>query len=108
MSSRQTQIMRDNCAKHLVETIGILQPTLVISQGSKIAPTLRRNLGAKHQIDLNLDHGDLYDCELNGDRFVWVALYHPSRKWSSIDHRYFKRTVVEAIPKARARALKLG
>ena len=32
-ASRGTAVMRNNCARHLVATIDILQPTLVISQG---------------------------------------------------------------------------
>lgn len=39
--SCQTQVMRDNCTTHLQNTIDILQPTLVISQGRELVDTLR-------------------------------------------------------------------
>jgi hypothetical protein len=38
-ASRNTAIMRKNCARHLIETIDILQPTLVISQGWGLVDT---------------------------------------------------------------------
>jgi hypothetical protein len=31
------------------------------------------------------DDDNLVSCDLNGDRFVWLALYHPTRFWSSIN-----------------------
>ena len=36
------QVMRDNCVHHLVKTIGILKPTLVISQGWGLVPPCGR------------------------------------------------------------------
>jgi len=106
--SLATPVMRENCAEHLVETIGILKPTLVISQGWSLVDTLRDSFGDIHQINLNIPKCYLADCDLNGNRFVWVALYHPTRNWSTINQPYFRETVVPAITAARKRALKLA
>jgi len=102
------QVMRDNCAHHLVETIGILKPTLVISQGWGLVPTLQTNFGNVLPIKNNIDRCVLADCDLDGNRFVWVGLWHPTRFWSTINQRYFKETAVPAITVARKRALKLA
>ena len=107
-AGRGTPVMRENCAHHLVKTIDILQPTLVISQGWGLVKTLRDSLGVTREEPLNLDKCHLYECALNGNRFVWVALYHPTRFWSTINQFYFKETVVPAIKIARKRALKLA
>ena len=93
--------------RHLVETIGILQPTLVISQGWGLVPTLRE---LRRCTPDQPQHRPLVlaDCDLDGNRFVWVALWHPTRFWSTINQRYFRETVVPAITAARKRALKLA
>ncbi len=106
-AGRGTAVMRKNCARHLQETIGILQPTLVISQGSGLVKTLRGSFGVTRPMSTNLGT-NLARCDLNGNRFVWVALRHPTRNWSTIDRPYFRDTVVPAIREARKRALKLA
>ena len=107
-ASMSTATMRQSCATHLGETIGILQPTLVISQGWGLVETLRETLGVTHEVDLSLAKCYLTYCELDGHRFVWVALYHPTRFWSSPNQTYFKNSVVPAIKEARLRALRLA
>jgi hypothetical protein len=102
------QVMRDNCVHHSKETIGILKPTLVISQGWGLVPTLQANFGEVRAIKHKLDKCLLADCELDGDRFVWAGLWHPTRFWSTINQRYFKETAAPAIERARERALKLA
>ena len=109
MSSKHTATMKKSCATHLAETVNILKPTLVISQGWGLVDTLRDTLGVTHEVvDLGLEKCYLTYCDLNGHRFVWVALYHPTRFWSSPNQTYFKDTVTPAIKKARQRALKLA
>jgi hypothetical protein len=102
------QVMRDNCAHHLVATIGILKPTLVISQGWGLVATLRTNFGDLRPIKHKIDHCVLADCSLDGNRFVWAGLWHPTRFWSTINQRYFEETAAPAIKRARERALKLS
>ncbi len=104
-AGRGTAVMRKNCAPHLVATIEILQPTLVISQGWGLVDTLWEALGVTEQVDLNLGKCYFTYCDLNGHQFVWVALYHPTRFWSSPHQTYFTDTVDPAIKEARRRAL---
>lgn len=101
-------VMRANCAKHLAQTINILQPTLVISQGWTLVDTLLDSLGVTHEVDLGLDGCRLAYCDLDGDQFVWVALKHPTRLWNSATQPYFVDTVESAVKQARRRALILG
>jgi len=105
--SLATPVMRKNCAQHLVETIGILKPTLVISQGSGLVATLRGSFGVAHPMSTDLGT-NLARCDLDGNQFIWAALRHPTRNWSTINQPYFSETVVPAIKKARKRALKLA
>lgn len=100
MQSRQTAVMRANCARHLVAAVKILQPTLVISQGAKLESTLRVSLGVKATLTPNLA-----ECNLQGNRFVWAQLHHPTRNWSALTHPYLHEVVVPTIKEARVRAL---
>ena len=73
-----------------------------------LVPTLQTNFGNVLPIKNNIDRCVLADCDLDGNRFVWVGLWHPTRFWSTINQRYFKETAVPAITVARKRALKLA
>lgn len=99
--SRATGTMRKSCSRHLRETLAILQPTLVISQGAGLDDTLFSALGVTRSIAPNV-----LACDLNGNQFVWVSLRHPSRgNWSSLKCAYLHDTVVPAITKGRELAL---
>lgn len=102
MSSRSNSVMRANCSRHMLATVEILQPTLVISQGAGLQSPLRTALGVTRVISPNLS-----ECELNGDRFVWASFHHPTRNWSALTHRYLHDTVTPTIEQARSRALAL-
>lgn len=102
MSSRSNSVMRVNCSRHMVATVEILQPTLVISQGAGLEGPLRAALGVTRVLSPNLS-----ECELNGNRFVWVSLHHPTRNWSALTHPYLHTTVIPTIEQARARVLAL-
>ena len=99
--------MRKNCTRHLQAAIGILQPTLVISQGSGLVETLRGSFGVTHPMSTNLGT-NLARCDLDGNQFIWAALRHPTRNWSTINQPYFRETVVPTLQQARKRALKLA
>jgi hypothetical protein len=88
-----TTVMRKNCARHLQAAIGILQPTLVISQGSGLVETLRGSFGVTHPMSTNLGTS-LARCDLDGNQFIWAALRHPTRNCSTINQPYFRDTVV--------------
>ena len=61
--SLATPVMGENCAEHLVETIRILKPTLVISQGWSLVETLRDSFGVIQPINLT-SKCNLADCDL--------------------------------------------
>jgi hypothetical protein len=109
-AGRGTAVMRKNCARHLQAAIGILQPTLVISQGSGLVKTLQGSFGVTHPMSTNLGENLASCCDLdgNGNQFVWAALRHPTRNWSTINQPYFRETVVPTLQQARKRALKLA
>lgn len=77
-----------NCATHLQAAIGILQPTLVISQGSGLVETLRGSFDVTHPMSTDLGT-NLARCDLEGNQFIWAALQHPTWNWSTINPRYF-------------------
>jgi hypothetical protein len=108
-ASRANAVMRKNCVRHLVKTVEILQPTLVISQGwGGLVSTLRANFGVTGTFGHNIPDCILTDCNLDDNPFVWVGLWHPTRFWSTINQRYFQDTAIPAITAARKRALKLA
>jgi hypothetical protein len=100
--SAATGIMRKSCSRHMRETIGILQPTLVISQGGgNLEKSLRASLGVTEWKTPRIAK-----CDLDGDRFVWVSLWHPSRgHWHSLKCTYLHEVVVPAITEGRNLAL---
>ena len=99
--SRATGVMRKSCSRHLRATLEILEPTLVISQGAGLDKTLTGTLGVTHNVTPNVAI-----CDLDGSRFVWVSLRHPSRgNWSSLKCDYLHEVVVPAIRRGRELAL---
>ena len=74
--------------------------TLVISQGIGLDETLRASLGITQPIN---EH--VATCDLDGNRFAWVSLRHPTRNWSSVNQPYLKKVVAGAITQGREIAL---
>jgi hypothetical protein len=100
--SLATGMMRKSRSRHIRKTIGILQPTLVISQGAGgLEKTLRAILGVTEWKTPRIA-----TCDLDGNRFAWVSLWHPSHgNWCSLKCSYLHHTVVPAITEGRALAL---
>jgi len=96
MSSRSTGTMRASCARHMRETISILMPTLVISQGVGLDETLRASLGVRETITPHVAK-----CDFAGNEFAWVSLRHPTLNWHSTKYAYFNDVVVPSISEAR-------
>lgn len=100
--SQATGPMRRSCSRHMRATLGILQPTLVISQGKgELEKSLKANLDVTEW-----ESPDIAMCELDGNRFVWVSLRHPSRgNWHSLKCSYLHTDVIPAITQGRELAL---
>ncbi|BBY55899.1 hypothetical protein H7J07_02600 [Mycobacterium koreense] len=108
-ASFATSVMRKNCALHLAQSVRILQPTLVISQGWGLVDTLRQTFGTVGDIGSSENHRVLAECDLDGNRFIWVGLTHPAHgNWSRITSREFQPIVAPAIREGRQRALRLA
>jgi hypothetical protein len=99
-SSCTTKIMWHNCLRHLVRTIEILQPTLIIGQGASVRDTLRDRLDTERRVDEFVSI-----ASLAGVRFVWVPLKHPTRNWFSLQSPYLHEVVVPSLSLARQVAL---
>ena len=98
--SSATATMRRNCLPRLRATIGILQPTLVVSQGQTLVSPIAGEFETLERHSPNLAV-----CELDGHRFVWAAFYHPTRNWHRLSLPYLSDTVVPTMTYARALAL---
>jgi hypothetical protein len=92
-------VMRANYVRHLVATVRILQPTLVVSQGWTLVDTLWDALCVTHEVDLDPDGCHLTYCDLDGDRFVWVALKHPTRLRRSATQAYLSKRSIQQSKK---------
>ncbi|GAA2438054.1 hypothetical protein GCM10009856_56390 [Mycolicibacterium llatzerense] len=44
------------------------------------------------------------ECDLDGNKFVWASLRHPTLNWHSTKYPYFDEVVVPTILEARSRA----
>ena len=95
--------MRANCTRHLQAAIGTCSPRWS-SRGAR--DSLKR-CGVRSASPNDTDLGtNLARCDLDGNQFIWAALRHPTRNWSSINQPYFRDTVVPTLRQARKRALK--
>jgi hypothetical protein len=95
--------MRAACVRHLAATIRILEPTLVISQGESLKKELTRLFAPQWKRgELPLAEGRLDGC-----RFAWASLHHPSRHWHGQDMKYFVETAAPTISRARVLARRL-
>jgi hypothetical protein len=98
--SRATPLVSANCAEHLAATIRILEPTLVISQGKDVRPTL------SHLFELDHHSGHVFRATLDGHRFVWAAFNHPTRWWDRLGRPYLREAVEPELKRARKLALR--
>ncbi len=106
-SSRQSQVMRRNCSRHLTAAVRILAPTLVISQGRAVGDHLAElfNVHRRHS-------STVANCGLEGHSFEWVDLPHPTARaplsWSWRTHPYLHDVVAPSITLARQLVLAEG
>lgn len=96
VTSRSTLTMRRNCAPHLGETLDILEPTLVISQGKTVSAPFATLVDVVGEAGPNVAV-----CKRDGRSFVWVDLHHPTYQWSWLSHPYLSTTAAPAITLGR-------
>lgn len=95
--------MRVNCASHLLATMRVLQPTLVISQGATLSGPLARVFGLVEQHSTTLS-----TRSVEGRQFLWADLVHPTRNWEWLSRPYLNDVVAPTLQGARHRALALA
>jgi hypothetical protein len=98
-----SKVMLHQCSTHLRETIRILEPTIIHSQG-------RRKAGSSSHTSVEMvcdgiDWLDEYVAQVRiGEvRAVWVSLKHPSLQWG---RNHLRTVVIPALKRARAAAIR--
>ena len=99
-NSRSTSVMRSNCSRHMGETVRLLAPTLVVSQGVNLSKPLRS------LFEVVTEHSpNLAECRLGDRDFVWADLRHPTRHWDWLSRAYLQEVVGPTLRQARRLAL---
>jgi hypothetical protein len=106
-TGRPSRTMFDNCQRHFLATLEILQPTIVIVQGVKVWRQTQAALVAKRQVSEHLVESDV------GGQPVLVATFtHPSaraeHRWDSTNSAYMTKVVRPTLDAARRIAIRSG
>jgi hypothetical protein len=104
--SKTTGVMHNHCIYHFVNTVKILQPTLIIFQGSNLLPRFTKGLKTIGiQFSLNPINTKLKVYRITSPEIgsiVLCGLRHPARNWSSRQSRYYKDIVGPTLLEARS------
>jgi hypothetical protein len=73
------------------ETVRLLEPTLVISQGVNLSKPLH-----------------MAECRMRDQKFVWADLRHPTFNWDWLSRPYLQNVVGPTLREARRLALDPG
>jgi hypothetical protein len=100
-TSTGTGTMSRNCLRHLTATVGILQPTLCIIQGRRVASDLAPLIGRREPITERLER-----VHLAGVETLLAAFTHPSARsaghhWGRLNAPYLRTVVAPTIREAR-------
>lgn len=105
---RSTSEMRSNCARHYRESLAILEPSVVVTQGYRFwesaAGVCDGGLSALHRLREHVHEGRLV-----GRRVIFVRLSHPSSlgatNWGRSHNTEYVRGVVEPVLSFARRAV---
>jgi uracil-DNA glycosylase len=97
---RSTPTMQENCARHFVRAIEILEPTLMVAQGKGTAQWIRSTLKDDVAVSANLRSARI------GDHSTLLATFsHPSAQgqfnWADLSRPYLHDVVTPTIQAAR-------
>jgi hypothetical protein len=100
-TSKGTRTMSRNCLRHLAATVGILQPTLCVVQGSRVGDDLAPLLGRREALTAHLAR-----VELAGVETVLASFTHPSAQsagqhWGRLNAPYLRDVVAPTLREAR-------
>lgn len=98
---KPTTTMMDNCLEHFTATMRILEPTLVITQGAKVAAHTREVFLRERSFS---DH--LHETRFDGSKVLVCNFSHPSAhgpiRWGDrLDAPYLSDVVVPTLEMAR-------
>lgn len=90
---RSTRVMQQHCGEHFAATIRILEPTVVVSQGSSIRLWMGPLIEVVRQLSPNLER-----VRIAGHDLLLASFTHPSvpsaENWGTDDRRPYLLTVV--------------
>ncbi len=100
--SYPTAVMTQNCVRHLVETVRILQPSVCIVQSTRIPKALASAVTSRRQISPNLA-----EVSMGGVCTLMAEFSHPTAhaelnwgRWTNMP--YLQNTVIPTLTEARA------
>jgi hypothetical protein len=94
--------MLDLCSTHLRETIRILEPTIIHSQGRRKTGQCTHTAVEAACDEIDWTNEFVAQVRVGDVRAVWVSLSHPTMQWS---HEHLRTTVIPSLQRARALAL---
>jgi hypothetical protein len=97
-----TKVMLDLCSTHLRETIRILEPTIIHSQGRRKTGQCTHTAVEAACDEIDWTNEFVAQVRVGDVRAVWVSLSHPTMQWS---HEHLRTTVIPSLQRARALAL---
>ena len=102
---KSTATMQRNCARHFVEAMRILEPTVVVAQGKGVRDWLRAAVEEAVPLGENLESVTLAGCNCLLATFTHPSV--PSRENWGTDHRrpYLLEAVASTIDAIRSRLL---
>ena len=106
-TGRPSRTMFDNCQRHFLATLEILQPTIVIIQGVKVWRHSQAALVPKRHVS---EH--LVESDVGGQRVLVASFTHPSaraeHRWDSTNSAYMTQVVRPTLDAARGIAMRSG
>jgi uracil-DNA glycosylase len=96
-TDKSTKEMKANCREHFLNSLKILEPTVVVLQGKGFRRSITSSLDSILPWD---DEGVLFDAEIKSHSFTLALFSHPSARnyhtdnWGADDHTPYLLNVV--------------
>lgn len=88
-----TDVMRSNCLQHFRETLGILEPTVLIMQGMGVQSWLRAVIEAEDEVTSHISRVTITGRAMLAARFSHPAAHGDLRWGDRLDSRYLLEVV---------------
>ena len=100
-NSTGTRQMSAHCLRHLRATLEILEPHVVVVQGSRLRPSLQPLIDNSERISPNLEFAELAGVETALASFAHPSYPGPKFNWSWPSSPYFQSVVLPTLLRAR-------